>query len=228
MKLFLLVLVFITSSKAFSATHCACEIGQSKSQKGIFRLDCKVWLSRKKSCTTKKIIDRPAGTKLLQYLPNLNKGDKLELGYVGNWSDASETIQYVEDQLLPVLQKKAQNIFYENMASYSMDDPDGVQEALVTMAIPPQSQITVKGTQGVAVGTLESLLWDYTRMYALASTDWLVTRFIDCENIEGKNCSSVTQGSDKGRCNDTKINRRIWLYCKQPKVGFGENQWQRD
>lgn len=227
-KIFLIIFLLSVSRHTLAITHCACEIGQDKSEKSNFQLNCGIWL-KSKSCSTKTMVNRQAGTALSKYLPRLHNGDKLLLGYVGNWSDSTQTLLYVEDQLIPLLQKKPINIFYENLASNAMDDPDGVQDALVNMSLPVDSQITIKGSQTIAVGLLESILADLTPFHVQASTEWLVARFMNCNEIEGKSCSAAYQALEKGRCHDTNINRRMWLYCKKSDSSFGGDfKWLRD
>lgn len=225
-KILLFVWIVLGSISGSAATHCACEVGQESGQKFFYKIGCNRWLA-KKQCTTKTVINRKAKAPLAKFLPKINPGDQLELGFVGRWIDSQWTLLFVDEELVPLLKKNV-SIVYDNTASLSMNDPDGVQAYLSELQLPQKSSILVKGNQTNSVGLWDSILWGNANFYAFASTEWVVTGFPNCETIENKKCSAAFQSGERGRCHNTEINRKIWLTCKKPKAGSGEFEWQRD
>lgn len=227
MKLVLLIFFAIAQSLAAKAeTQCVCEIG--KDQKAIYRAGCNIWFSQKQ-CTIKKTIDRRPGTKLAQYVSKISRGDVLEIGYVGKWSDTQATAQYIEEHILPLIKIKDLRVVYENTGSFALSDPEGLQEEYLNFVkLPTNSKLLVKGSQGVSLGMWDQLFWGSANFYAFASTDWDVARFLDCTSQEGKKCSARFQKGDRGRCHDSKINRKIWLSCQKPQFGSGDFEWLRE
>ena len=226
-RFLLFALMMSTSFSAYSATHCACEIGQEKGQKAFYKIGCDMWLSKKK-CTTKKIIDRKQNLPLAKYLPKISRGDTIAIGFVGRWLETQWTLDFVDSEIVPLLKKNV-SVLYDNTGSNSMNDPDEVQWQLSLLQIPQGSQIQVMGNQTESVGMWNSILWGSSaNFYASASTAWAATKFPDCPTIEGKKCSATFQSGERGRCHNTETNRKIWLSCRKPKIGGGEYEWQRE
>lgn len=220
-------LFFIGSQQAFSATHCVCEIGTNKNEKVFYRLGCDLWLN-KKSCDSRKIIDRKKGMSLSKYLPKLKDRDVLEIGYVGHWYDTWQTIDYVETQILPLAKIKGVYVRYDNTACNPMKDPEAVQDYLMSLNIPQQSEVRVQGNQTISIGMWDELHAGKTSFYAYASTAWVNAKFPPCETLEGKGCSAKFQAGETGRCYNRQIKRLVWLTCQKPIKGKHPFEWTRN
>lgn len=218
--------LLLGSTQVWGATHCACEMGQNKNEKFFYKVGCDMWLQPKK-CDTKKVVNRKPGQKLSQFLPAAKSGDVYEVGYVGHWSDSMQTIRYVDTHLVPLAKKKGVSVRYDNTGCSPMVDPELVQDYLMSLDIPMQSQILVKGSQAVTIGMWDELFVRNSDFYSHAHTDWNNPKFLACEAREGKVCSAAHQANEKGRCYDRKIKRLVWLYCQKPSGGKHAYEWQR-
>jgi hypothetical protein len=226
-RLYFLFFILILTPKVFSATHCACEIGWDKNEKFFYRLGCDMWLGKFK-CDSKKVIDRKPGTKLQQYLPKIKSGDTLAIGYVGHWYNTRETLNYVENQLLPIAKTKGVQVLYDNTACNPMQDPEGVQDYLMELNIPQTSLVQVKGNQNISIGMWDDVHVGKTSFYAYASTEWSTAKFPPCNAFEGKVCSAAAQAGERGRCYNKQIKRLVWLTCQRPKSGKNGYEWTRN
>ncbi len=184
-----------------------------------------MWMAQR-SCSTKTVVDRKPHESLASHLPNISKGDQIEVGFVGHWLDYWWTLAYLDKHIVPLAKKNRVSVVYDNTACSVMSNPEHVQGYLLTLDIPKNSQIVVKGSQGLSMGMWDSIFWGTANFYAFASTEWKSPRFLPCDYIEDKICSSF-QGGEKGRCNDSQKKSLEWLYCKKPKFGNGEHSWQR-
>jgi hypothetical protein len=205
---------FLFSLQGLADTHCVCEIGQNQNEKAFYRLGCETWISAKK-CNSRKIIDRRLGYNLSSYIPNLKKGDTLELGFVGHWQNSQQTTEYISDQVVELVQKKQIDVNYDNTACSPMNDPEEIQEFLMDLNLPVQNHILVKGSQGISIGMWDVLFIGRANFYAYASSNWTTPKFLPCENIEEKNCSAIYQKGERGRCFDRGQKKLIWLTCRK-------------
>lgn len=227
MRTCLLSFTFLFFQMSQAATHCACEVGTNPNEKGFYKMGCDIWLNSKK-CTTRKIVDRKPSQLLSQFLPQAKIGDVYELGFVGHWLDFSWTIDYVDQQIVPLVKKKGVDVRYDNTACSPMNDPEAVQDYLMDLSIGKKSKLMIKGSQGISIG-----MWDFiffgghANFYAYASTDWNTPKFLPCESVEGKVCSAKHQAGEKGRCYNKQIKRLVWLYCLKPKAPKHAYEWTR-
>ncbi len=226
LRLIFLSIFLLGSSHALAATHCACEKGKNQNEKFFFKTGCDLWL-RTKKCDTKKVVYRKPTQKLSQFLPTPKAGDIYELSYVGGWNNFSQTIRYVDSQVVPLAQKKGVDVRFDNTGSRPMADPEAVQEYLMNLSIPSGSQILIKGSQVDSLGMWDELFYRKYNFYAYASTQWTNPKFLPCEKIENKVCSAAYQADQRGRCYDGNIKRLVWLYCQKPGGTKHAYEWQR-
>jgi hypothetical protein len=212
----LFLIFFIFSLHSWAATHCVCEIGQNKNEKAFYKLGCNTWLNNRK-CDSRRVLDRKNGFSLSAHLQELRQGDVLELGFVGHWLNFYQTINYISDQVVPLVQKRRIDVNYDNTACSPMDDPEGVQEYLMDLKLPAQNHIMIKGSQGISIGMWDVLFIGQANFYAYAHSDWTTPKFLPCKNIEGKVCSASFQKGETGRCYDRLQKKLVWLSCQQPE-----------
>ncbi len=219
----LMFLVSVVISQANAKSVCLCDIGQVQREKGFYRAGCSLWLNQQK-CDSKKTIDREHRYSLARYVTDLKAGDKLIVGYVGHWSNAWETVNFIERELVPLAQKTPIQIIYDNTACRPMNDAESVQETLNQVEIATGSSIYVKGSQTLSVGMWEGFLPGTSNFYAHASTEWSRPRYWDCADIENVACSARFQFGESGLCLDTSSRTLIRLTC----IGNSQSaKWRR-
>lgn len=228
-KLFLffaVVLVAITASLSVQAlTFCYCEIGAYPSQQQkYFRSGCYLWLNQQKKCDSKKTVvhDHDYRTDLLNH-KNIN----LKIGYVGHWSGTDETIQYIDQTIIPLIREfSLTTAEIDNTACMALQQPYRVHEFVKSQRLPANSQLTFKGNQVNSIGMWEKILGPSLNLNAVVSTRYDQVAFPRCLIFEGQSCMKNPQANNSGLCIDQNNILKQLTCCEQfvdTGVGDGPN-----
>ena len=188
-KLFFLVVAIAAtgvSSYVLATTSCYCEVGNyPPDQQKFFRAGCDLWLKDQKNCDFKKTVSQNYN---YRSVVDFKKTNQLKIGYVGHWSNASETIQHLHEHIVPLAKEFSISLDVDNTACKALDDPYYVNDYLKTQRLPANSAITYKGNQVNSVGLWEKLLGPSLNLNASVSSVTQQVSFPRCLLFEGRNC----------------------------------------
>ncbi len=224
-RFILVALPIFLTTEAFAKTHCVCEIGQVSNQKLAYKAGCKLWFTGKK-CNSRTIVDRGQNGSLEAYLPPMQDGDRLRVGYVGHWKNSTGTQNYLSQNILSLVQTHSVEVTYDNTACFPMNNPEMVQSYLNRVLVKPGSSIKVSGSQNRSIGIWDLFFPGPANFNAYASTEWSAPRFWPCSAIENRACYGHIQNGQQGRCVDQSGKYLVWLTCKRPSW-FRRFRWSR-
>jgi hypothetical protein len=214
-KLLALLFLSMVAQVSFASTSCICQTGSMpKEQIPFFKAGCKMWLMSR-TCDEKKTVS--VDEDLSKILSPDVRGGKLELGYVGHWPSADETIYFLEQKILPLMTKLDIDVLVDNTACLGMDNAFIVQNYLAQQKINGlKNKLEFTGNQVISIGMWDKILIGHHNLYASASTETDKVSYPACSEFELKVCSRKDQKNQTGLCenNEHKLER---LTCKENK-----------
>lgn len=203
-------------------TCCVCETGTFPSKEtGFFYQGCRFWLDDQKNCTTRQIV--PKG---YQYENLACTEGLLKIGYVGHWSGSIETVRYIEQVLVPLMNQNNVDIFVDNTACLALQESSRVQAHMVDLSkgsrMPAGKNLTIRGNQVSSVGIWEKLMGPSYNFGALVSTQFLEARLPKCEQFEGRSCLATVQHGEEAHCISKNKTKKTLQCCKPLSEDSGE------
>jgi hypothetical protein len=208
MNLFIMLASLVFSPNAQAGTHCLCQYGsEPSSQQFLFKIGCDMWLKQKTDCTSTSMAEVQTDGAIA--LPAEDRGGVLKLGYVGHWSDAFETEDFITKVIVPTVQASSVNVEIENTACDPMDDAQSVQTFLNGLILPTGKYVRVWGTQTISVGLWNKFLPGKPNLWALADSRWSQPLYPQCPVFQDYACNTLEQKGETGFCgnpeNPTKL-----------------------
>lgn len=184
------------SKIAKANTACVCQIGTRKGQKPWFRLGCKKWLKQQNKCGTKEIVDsQDEIAKVHQKNQNIKL---IKVGYVGHWSNAYDTVEWLESSMLPLTKSHGVKFEVDNTACLPMSSPGYVQKFLDEQT--EKGEFFVTGAQAVSTG-----LWDQAMLAKRTNFPATACKgaidYPSCHSFEDKGCIAY-QNDAVATCRD--------------------------
>ncbi len=220
MNIFILLLFSLLS---VNADVCICQFPKEDSkfgagyrgEIGFYKMGCAIWLRKEMECRRQKIID--INTPLGPYLDRvLGESETLRIGYVGHWSSSEEYINYLKDNIEPLVREKKIPVEVNNTACLSMADANAVQSYLSSLQIPNDTYIRVEGTQTTSIGMWDKVLIHRRKadLIAIADSRDISPTYPSCKEFFNRNCT-MFQENETGFCEDeTKILRKLICHKK--------------
>jgi len=189
---------------------CYCEIGdQPTSQQGFFRTGCKIWLGDQKDCDTKEIVAQNTNYSAMDLKCD---GGTMAVGYVGHWGSSSEMVGYLDDVIVPAMQKHHLSVNVENTACSAMNYPAAIVDFIKGLRLPPGQTLSVSGNQVESIGVWDHVLGKRINfMASISSIDEKVT-YPSCKQYEGYNCVQQVQSGQPATCAEKDGSTKV-LYC---------------
>lgn len=203
--LVLLCLVFGTgvTAQAKGGACCACQTGSYPSEQvPFFSAGCKLWLAGQNNCDQSMTIPVAAG---VSALPESCDGKVVKLGYVGHWSSAYESANFLDILMYDGVQKRKMSFEVDNTACRGMDRPEQVTERMSQAQFPAGQYITYKANQVVSVGMWDGLLIGKSNLWAQYDSRTQQTTYPTCKEFERKGCTDLggLQTGETGSCRET-------------------------
>jgi hypothetical protein len=201
MKILILLFVSFASLNSFAAsdTCCICQTGLKPTNEiHWFKKGCKLWLSKQKNCSSKKI--EPIDKVDLVNSALKCEGGVVKLGYVGHWGSSSELIDFLSKSLVPTSKAYKVDIDYDQTACTSMNNPALVEDFFDSLNI--ENKITVKGNQVTSTGMWDDVLPHKTNFWAKINSHEKKIQFPKCSNFKNKTCFGKYQKNETGICLD--------------------------
>lgn len=196
-----------------TVTNCYCEIGAyPQDQQKFFRIGCQIWLGEQENCQIKKIVPQ-----FYNYLNewNYSRTTKLHIGFVGHWSNSDETMNYLDEQIFPMLRQNINHIEIDNTACKALDRPYEVQNHINRERLPANVTLKLKGHQVNSVGKWDKLIGNSFNLDAMVSTIHGQPAFSSCKYFEGKSCLHTVQLNDSGLCLNQNQKLKKLTCCKR-------------
>jgi hypothetical protein len=210
-KLFLMVL-FLFPQVMWAKTLCVCQTDTNPSEIKYYKAGCKLWLM-KKSCYEKKMITQDEDLEKL-LTPDYEAGS-LELGYVGHWSSAEGSKNFIEEKVLPIVKNRNIDISIDNTGCSGMNNAFKVQNYMNSLKENGlKNKIIFKGNQTTSLGMWDSFFPGKHNLYAIASTENEMPTYPSCNEFLNKRCSGSLQNRDKGFCVN-ELSKLERLVCKR-------------
>lgn len=214
-KLITFLFFSLLSQVSFASTTCICQTGSApKEQIPFFKAGCKLWLMSR-TCDEKKIAS--IDDDLSAILSPEVKGGNLEVGYVGHWPSANESIFFIERKIIPLMTKLNVDVLIDNTVCLGMNNAFIVQNYLNEQKNNGlKNKLEFKGNQVISIGMRDKILIGNHNLYATASTEINKFSYPACSEFELRICSRADQKDQTGLCEneDHKLER---LTCKENK-----------
>lgn len=221
-SILLFLVVFLSSfSSAFAEKTdlCICQIGDWPSnQRGFFKAGCKAW-KMDQSCKKKVTANQGPITEVLEKYPDVKT---LKIGYVGHWSSASESVQFLRDHVVPVIREKDLTVDVDNTACLATDNPYVIVNYLKTVDVA--DRITYRGNQAVSTGLWDKFWLGKNNFWAVISGKDLEVQFPSCKKFENKGCMGWAQGNESAVCHDEENDTYAFLRCSNEKTVVTEDE----
>ncbi len=221
MKIFILLLLCSFSSALYANTCCICQTGaKPENQTHWFKKGCHAWLSKQKSCTSKKIVGIEKDS-IIESAASCEDG-KVKLGYVGHWGNSNELINFIENSLAPTIKYYNVEVDYDQTACTSMNKPRVIERFFKTLNL--NRKLTIKGNQVTSTGIWDDYLPHKTNFWAKIDSEEKKIEFPSCSEFENKTCFGKYQKNEFGKC--VESGSIVKLFCE--KVSFTTYKWKRD
>jgi hypothetical protein len=205
-------LLFFVLSLSAIADVCICQYPKQdarygagfKGEIGFYKMGCGAWLLSQTKCRKEKIID--INETLEPYLnERLRSNEKIRIGFVGHWSSSDELVDYLDNDIVPLMQKYNSPIEVDNTACDGMNDPQSVQDYLATLKTQKDSYLSVQGSQTTSIGMWDKLSISFRKADLIAYADTRGNRDIypKCEIFHKKRCTGF-QYREVGKCTDSE------------------------
>jgi hypothetical protein len=201
--LVLLYLVFGTGiAQAKGGACCACQTGTYPSnQVAFFSAGCKLWLAGQNDCDQSMTIPQLDG---VSGLPSSCDGKVVKLGYVGHWSSAYQSANFLDVLMYEGVQKRQMSFEVDNTACRGMDKPQEVADRMASAQFPPGKYITYKSNQVISVGMWDGILVGKSNLWAQYDSRTQQTTYPTCKEFESKGCTDLggVQANETGSCRE--------------------------
>lgn len=190
---------------------CICQTGSfPKNQIAFFKSGCVQWNAFQK-CQKKIIVDQEISLeKIIASEPQVRT---IKLGYVGHWSSAKQTTNFLKSQVVPVIQEHNVSFDIDNTACLATNNPFVIKNYLAKLDNNISSNIQIRGNQVVSTGGWDSILPQKTNLWSSINGESLEVIFPLCKNFVGKACLGAFQQNARGICFDQEKNRHQFLMC---------------
>ncbi len=208
------VLGLATEVSARDNDLCICQTGSHPSnQVGFFRLGCRLW-NAGNSCGRKLTV--PESENLDGILARYPGTRSLKVGYVGHWSSAGQSVDFLRSKITPLLTKYEVSIEIDNTACLATDNPYIIGHYLRGLG-PLGERVKFRGNQAISTG-----LWDRTlpgkhNFWAVINGGNLEVEFPSCEEFENRGCLGLVQREGRGICRDDRNNKYVTLSCQRDR-----------
>ncbi len=193
---------------------CICQTGTSPAnQVGFFRLGCRMW-NAGNSCGRKLTV--PESENLDGILARYPGTRSLKVGFVGHWSSASQSVDFLRSNITPLLRKYDVSIEIDNTACLATDNPYIIASYLRSLG-GLSERIKFRGNQAISTG-----LWDRTlpgkhNFWAVINGASLDVDFPSCEEFENRGCLGLVQREGRGICRDDQNSKYVSLTCQRDR-----------
>jgi len=143
------------------------------------------------------------------------KAKTVKVGYVGHWSSASQSVGFLKDQIVPVIEKHNVAFEIDNSACSATDNPYIVSEYLKKLDTHVSSKIKFKGNQVISTGGWDPLLPGKNNLWSKIDGNTLDVEFPLCKQFEESACWDIFQEGATGLCYDHKAEKFEYLECKE-------------
>lgn len=203
---------FTNTAEAADRDLCICQTGSAPSDEiKYFNLGCKTW-NMTQSCSEKITISLDDSiADVLSTRPDVKS---VKIGYVGHWSSAHETTQFLKEQIVPVIKKRDIYFDIHNSACLAVDDPYIVRDYFKKIGKAAKS-IHFYGNQVVSTGGWDPILPGKNNFWASINGASLKVEFPDCKEFELKECMKTFQAYADAVCFDSKANKYVVLECTE-------------
>lgn len=182
---------------------CVCTTGTTPERhQHWYEKGCVLWFNyQNRNCSgLKKIIPIDQVEELQSSIPASCR--RLELGYVGHWSNSEQTVLYTQDVLYPLAVNKQLSIKYDNTACSGADDADFVQAYLNKAVLPDGVELTINANQVDSVGMWLHFLPAKENVGARVGTGLSAPEYLRCEGLEGLPCWRDLVDNQTARCRE--------------------------
>ena len=182
-------LFFVKVAEAADYDLCVCQTGtEPRKQIGFFKMGCKVWhigrsCGKKLTVSFDKSLDE-----ILSENPTVKK---LRVSYVGHWSSAEESVQFLAGTIVPLVRKNDVSVTIDNTACLATDNPFKILNYLKSQP-DVAGKIQFKGNQAISTGLWDKALSGKNNFWATISGEKLEVTFPSCKEFEKKQKTSET------------------------------------
>jgi len=207
-----IIAMLMLNSLALASKMCFCEIGNSpSSQKLFFKAGCNRWFQSQNNCDTKQVV--PIGTSYKDLSIN-TLIDEVSIGYVGHWTDAWLTIDYLERIIVPLMQNKNVSVSVDNTGCESMSHPELVMSYVKNFKIPVGKTLKVRGNQTMSVGEWFGIIGPAINFTAEVSSDLASVQYPPCSKYDQQFCAQQIQRNQVGKCIDENGQLKKMACCE--------------
>jgi len=191
---------------------CICQTGtEPQNEVKFFKLGCKVW-HMGKSCGKKMTVSFDRS--LDEILAENPSAKKINVSYVGHWSSAYESVQFLDYTIAPLIRKHDVSVTIDNTACLATDNPFVIVNYLKSLP-DVAGRIEFKGNQAISTGLWDKALSGKNNFWAKISGEKLDVTFPGCRDFESKGCMGAFQSNETGVCFDEKSEKHVFLRCEE-------------
>jgi hypothetical protein len=212
-------LIYIISPTTAFADICVCEVMSHPDEMKWYEKGCSIWLNRQSNCSVKVSRTQLSGS---QFEVPKSKDKVVRLGFVGHWSNTSQTENYLSGTLLPFMKKSGKSVVFDNTACSGHDDSDRLV-SFVKSTVQPKMQknqyLSLKGHQSISIGLWDSVLGESFNFYSSLDSRTLKIEYPSCEKFENQRCLERgtflpwTQKDQTGFCKNER-QQLVQLRCE--------------
>lgn len=204
------------NAKAGPDDLCICQMGdEPKEQVPAFFAGCEAWLNLQ-LCLRKKIVS--ISKPLIDVVDNGMKPRSMRVGFVGHWSSANESVNFLKEEVVPVIQKYDVRVKVDNTACLAVDNPYTVANYL--KGIEEGSKIRFTGNQAISSGMWDKFIPGKNNFWSKIEGKTGEVTFPSCKKFENRVCYTIFQGGEKGVCHDKKTGAHVVLKCEGESLEY--------
>ncbi|MCT4641015.1 MAG: hypothetical protein N4A33_01880 [Bacteriovoracaceae bacterium] len=201
------ILFLSVISSSILANICICQYPGVDAKYGygkkkeipFYKMGCSLWLKKQK-CSKK--VTKNINIRLDDFLKKNLKDSKLvTLGFVGHWKDSFDTVSFLSDTPLGIVNNFNVSVELQNTACFPLKDPEYIYNRLSSMKFNKDLYIKVSGAQTTSIGMWDTLSKKFKYADLMASVDSRsqIATFPKCETYEAKRCTKH-QYRESGTC----------------------------
>jgi len=195
--------------------YCFCEIGNyPESQQVFFKVGCDMWLGAQRNCAVQETVPQNHNYSQMEF----PRGSQLVVGYVGHWSSSYEMINYLDQVIVPAMNKHHLSAVVDNTACLGMDHPEAVQHYIRGLNLARDQALDVRGNQTVSVGKWGDFM-PSLNFWAHVSSRRSEVSYPNCKAYEDYPCGEAIQLNQSARCLDKNKEVSQLRCCKVPYDG---------
>lgn len=220
---------FLSTTFAFASDYdlCICQTGSAPSnQIGFFKVGCTQWNATQR-CDKKIIVDQAESLeKIIGAMPEVKT---VKLGYVGHWGSSRQTVEFLNEQVVPAIKEHKVSFNIDNTACLATNNPFVIKNYLSELDKEIASNIFFRGNQVVSTGGWDSFLPQKTNLWSTISGETQEVTFPSCQSFAGRACIGAFQEKAHGICFDREKNRHQFLVCLGKKADskpISHHEWK--